>query len=161
MSYTRECVCKDNRESRVVSRRPAGYVGGAEFGGAKPQQTRQPTNSDLPDPQSRSLAPPNSNMLKPLVPLLEFAGGDTPICSNLRFEQASGWPDSNRRPPAPKAGALPNCATARGKDVIVARCDPRLTNWIGVTPYAPITAPRLERFKKFCHPRPICSGHET
>ncbi len=26
----------------------------------------------------------------------------------------SGWPDLNRRPPAPKAGALPNCATARG-----------------------------------------------
>ena len=25
----------------------------------------------------------------------------------------SGRPDSNRRPPAPKAGALPNCATAR------------------------------------------------
>jgi hypothetical protein len=26
---------------------------------------------------------------------------------------SSGWPDLNRRPPAPKAGALPNCATAR------------------------------------------------
>lgn len=25
----------------------------------------------------------------------------------------SGWPDSNRRPPAPKAGALPSCATSR------------------------------------------------
>ena len=25
----------------------------------------------------------------------------------------SGWPDLNRRPPAPKAGALPSCATAR------------------------------------------------
>ena len=25
----------------------------------------------------------------------------------------SGWSDSNRRPPAPKAGALPSCATAR------------------------------------------------
>ena len=25
----------------------------------------------------------------------------------------SGWPDSNRRPPAPKAGALPGCATPR------------------------------------------------
>ncbi len=27
--------------------------------------------------------------------------------------ESSGWPDSNRRPPAPKAGALPSCATAR------------------------------------------------
>src|SRR3989304_5525224 len=25
----------------------------------------------------------------------------------------SGWPDLNRRPPAPKAGALPGCATPR------------------------------------------------
>ena len=25
----------------------------------------------------------------------------------------SGWSDLNRRPPAPKAGALPSCATAR------------------------------------------------
>ena len=36
----------------------------------------------------------------------EFAEGDNQTCSNRRFEQASGWPDSNRRPPAPKAGAL-------------------------------------------------------
>jgi heavy metal translocating P-type ATPase len=27
--------------------------------------------------------------------------------------EPSGWPDSNRRPPAPKAGALPSCATSR------------------------------------------------
>src|SRR5215213_5440669 len=26
----------------------------------------------------------------------------------------SGWRDSNPRPPAPKAGALPSCATPRG-----------------------------------------------
>ena len=29
--------------------------------------------------------------------------------------QASGWGDSNSRPPAPKAGALPGCATSRRK----------------------------------------------
>ena len=28
-------------------------------------------------------------------------------------ERWSGWPDSNRRQPAPKAGALPDCATPR------------------------------------------------
>src|SRR5437867_11123000 len=28
-------------------------------------------------------------------------------------EEWSGWPDLNRRPPAPKAGALPGCATPR------------------------------------------------
>src|SRR5215470_11317102 len=31
-----------------------------------------------------------------------------------QFEKWSGRPDSNRRPPAPKAGALPGCATSRG-----------------------------------------------
>ena len=32
-------------------------------------------------------------------------------------ERWSGRPDSNRRPPAPKAGALPDCATARRRRV--------------------------------------------
>ena len=30
------------------------------------------------------------------------------------IRRQSGWPDSNRRPLAPKASALPSCATARG-----------------------------------------------
>lgn len=29
------------------------------------------------------------------------------------IESKSGWPDSNRRPPSPQLGALPDCATAR------------------------------------------------
>ena len=32
------------------------------------------------------------------------------------LDRWSGWPDLNRRPPRPKRGALPNCATARGDD---------------------------------------------
>jgi hypothetical protein len=35
----------------------------------------------------------------------------------------SGRPDSNRGPPAPKAGALPNCATPR-REVNRARIEP-------------------------------------
>ena len=30
-----------------------------------------------------------------------------------KIEGWSGWPDLNRRPPAPQAGALPGCATSR------------------------------------------------
>ncbi len=36
---------------------------------------------------------------------------DSSVTTSIR--QPSGWPDLNRRPPAPKAGALPSCATAR------------------------------------------------
>lgn len=36
---------------------------------------------------------------------------------------SSGWPDLNRRPPRPKRGALPNCATARER----VECSPAQT----------------------------------
>ena len=32
---------------------------------------------------------------------------------SIAFTIMSGWPDSNWRPPAPKTGALANCATPR------------------------------------------------
>ena len=36
-----------------------------------------------------------------------------PICPERTILVWSGRPDLNRRPPAPKAGALPGCATPR------------------------------------------------
>ena len=39
-------------------------------------------------------------------------------CLSERFGFQSGRPDSNRRPPAPKAGALPGCATSRSTLIV-------------------------------------------
>lgn len=38
-----------------------------------------------------------------------------PQCHRRERPQSSGRPDSNRRPPEPHSGALPGCATSRGR----------------------------------------------
>ncbi len=44
----------------------------------------------------------------------QILAGSQALCGvTAVFEYWSGRPDSNRRPPAPKAGALPDCATPR------------------------------------------------
>ena len=40
------------------------------------------------------------------------------LCGRAEEECWSGRPDSNRRPPAPKAGALPGCATPRSASIL-------------------------------------------
>ncbi len=42
--------------------------------------------------------------------------------------QWSGCPDLNRGPPAPKAGALPNCATARSRVIVYLKAEKRSIN---------------------------------
>ena len=42
----------------------------------------------------------------------------------------SGWQDSNLRPPAPKAGAIPGYATPRGVFLSFLFCQSNALNWI-------------------------------
>ena len=46
-----------------------------------------------------------------------------------RASSSSGRPDSNRRPPAPKAGALPGCATPRGGEKVRLPPGHPVTKW--------------------------------
>ncbi len=68
-----------------------------------------PGGNRTPDPQLRRLLlyPPE------LLALLQEVHSATPRCITPRRSSQSGRPDSNRRPPAPKAGAIPGYATPR------------------------------------------------
>ena len=68
-----------------------------------------PGGNRTPDPQLRRL------LLYPteLLALLQEVPSATPRCIAPYRSTQSGRPDSNRRPPAPKAGAIPGYATPR------------------------------------------------
>ena len=80
-------------------------------------QRDAPGGTRTPDQQLRRLPLYPSELLAPALPLAPTRGPDRRsakdpphlTCPTTR----SGRPDSNRRPPAPKAGAIPGYATPR------------------------------------------------
>ena len=69
----------------------------------------------------------------------------TRIDVTYRSEKWSGRLDSNQRPPAPKAGALPGCAT------------PRLSSSLSIPP-ARVTRDRSGRHKRLLGATPCCTS---
>src|SRR5688500_13547326 len=103
------------------------YQGRQEWAGAGSEAGSAAAATDLGSPYRRETKAPH---------------GPKP-CGASRSR--SGRPDSNRRPPAPKSGALPDCATPRDLRYLVRRQP--LRNCLVLLPFVPDPAQVLERIE--------------
>ena len=84
------------------------------LGLSTPKITREIYLRAIPEKQRRAVE--NAESLVSGRQWTQVQASTQPASSRVNWKQRSKWsgrPDLNRRPPAPKAGALPGCATPR------------------------------------------------
>ncbi len=102
---------------RRAMHQPTEIVAESPSGTRRSLHSADSTEVSMPTPERGCRRPRGSSGRRDSAPPLERCGSarlPKPIHHDRRTGQMwSGWGDSNSRPPAPKAGALPSCATPR------------------------------------------------